>query len=155
MAPLTTHNLYPPFPLDLPTASLVSISLRALQSFASPPSSPESLEGSRLFTACLELGFFYLDLTGSELGESILREAEVLHTLQQEFFALPHEVKDEYGQDKVDPFFSYRWTKCPEGINDMWGRPGRREMYNVSRSMTLSPLRKPSLAHARFVCSYA
>ena len=128
MSPLTAHNLYPPFPTDLPTASLGSISLYALQS--SPPSLPES---SKLFTACQTLGFFYLDLTGSDLGESILREAEDLHALQQEFYALPHEVKDEYGRDRVDPFFSYRWTQCMEGVEDVWGRPGRREMYNVSQ----------------------
>lgn len=127
MLPLTTHDQYPPFPSDLPTASLEAISLDALQS--SPPS---ALESSKLFAACRELGFFYLDFNGSQLGESILREAEELHSLQQEFYALPHEVKDEYGQDKVDPFFSYRWTPCAEGVKDVWGRAGRREMYGVS-----------------------
>ena len=53
--------------------------------------------------------------------------------MQQEFYALPHEVKDVYGRDKVDPFYSYRWTQCADGIKDMWDRPGRREMYSVSR----------------------
>ena len=126
MSSRTTHDLYPPFPTDLRTASLGSISLPLLQS--SPPSLAES---SKLFMACRTLGFFYLDLTGSDLGDSILREAEDLHALQQDFYALPHEVKDEYGRDKVDPFFSYRWTQCTEGVEDIWGRPGRREMYNV------------------------
>ena len=128
MPRLTSHDHYPPFPPDLATASLEAISLSALQSF--PPSPSETYN---LFAACRQLGFFYLDLTGSEMGKSILRESEQLHEVQQEFFALPHEVKDEYGQHKLDPFFSYRWTQCPEGVKDVWGRPGRREMYNVSR----------------------
>ena len=135
MRPLTTHHLNPPFPPDLPTAPLLSISLKELQS--SQPSS--SSDSSKLFAACRDLGFFYLDLTGSELGESILLEAEKLHTLQQDFYALPHEVKDQYGQDKVDPFYSYRWTQCEKGSLDVWGRPGRREMYSV-RQRSLSRL---------------
>lgn len=120
----------PPFPSDLPTAGLVSVPLHALES--SPPSSDEC---SKLFTASRELGFFYLDLIGSELGESILCEVERLYALQQEFYALPHEVKDQYGMDKIDdPFYSYRWTQCKEGVKDVWGRSGRREMYNVSKA---------------------
>lgn len=126
MQPLTTHHLYPPFPSDLATAPLESISLHRLRT-----SDPFATECSNLFAACRNLGFFYLDLAGSELGEKIVREAEQLHILQQEFYALPHEVKDECGQDKVDPFFSYRWTACTDGVRDVWGRHGRREMYNV------------------------
>ena len=127
MPSLTTHHLYPPFPTDLPTAPLGSISLHTLQDASSSTS-----ECAKLFEACRTLGFFYLDLTGSELGESILRESEELHELQQQFYAHPHEAKDEYGQDRVDPFFSYRWTQCTNGVRDAWGRPGRREMYSVS-----------------------
>ena len=124
MPPLTTHHLYPPFPDNLPTAPLESISLFALQD-----ESPS--ESNKLFESCKDLGFFYLNLVGSTLGESILREVEALHLLQQEFYALPHETKDVYGQDKVDPFFSYRWTQCLGGVRDAWNRPGRREMYNA------------------------
>lgn len=126
MAGLTSHYLYPPFPSDLPTASLGSISLDKLQT--SPPNEDES---SRLFAACRDLGFFYLDLTTSNLGQEILREAEDIHTLQQQFYALPHADKDAYGQHVVDPFFSYRWTACADGVEDVWGRAGRREMYSV------------------------
>lgn len=125
MTPLTSHHLCPPFPSGLATASLVKVALKDLQT--SPP------EASKLFSACKNLGFFYLDLLDSELGETIVREAEELHKLQQRFYALPHEVKDQYGQDKVDSFFAYRWTKCEDGTIDVWDRPGRREMYNVSR----------------------
>lgn len=127
MSRLTTHDSYPPFPSEVPTASLVSVPLSSLQ--LSPPFSAESL---KLFAACKDLGFFYLDLLGSDLGEAILREAESLHELQQRFYALPHETKDEYGQSSVDPFYAYRFTNCADGVKDVWGRAGRREMYNVS-----------------------
>lgn len=115
VASLTTHDQYPPFPSNLRTAPLESLSLAALQRYSST-----STSFLHFFKACQELGFFYLDLTGSELGESILKEAEELHTLQQKFFALPHQVKDDYGRDKTDPFFSYRWTACPDGVKDVW-----------------------------------
>lgn len=122
----TTHHLYPPFPSDLPTAPLLSLSLRELESSAAPAEVT-----ARLFAACRDVGFFYLDLTDSALGGTILHAAEELHVLQQRFFALPHEAKDAFGQDRVDPFFAYRWTACTEGVRDAWGRAGRREMYSV------------------------
>lgn len=126
MSSLTTHHLYPPFPANVLTAPLQSISLEKLQSISSPN------EASKLFESSRTSGFFYLDLVGSELGENVLGESEQLHALQQEFYALPHEAKDEYGQDKIDPFFAYRWTQCMDDTQDVWGRKGRREMYNVS-----------------------
>jgi hypothetical protein len=80
------------FPPDLRTAPLESISLSNLEAGDQDVS-------CIFFDACRNLGFFYLDLTGSELGESIIRDAESLHALQQDFFALPHEIKDKYGRD--------------------------------------------------------
>ena len=123
----TTHHQYPPFPPGLPTAALLSISLAELQNPRT-----EQAEATRFFAACRDLGFFYLDLFGSDLGERIVVQAEELQLLQQEFYALSHEEKDLYGRDKVDPFFSYRWAPCIDGVKDVWGRPGRREMYSVS-----------------------
>lgn len=119
MSVLTTHHLYPPFPSDLPTAPLESISLQKLES-------GDAVESLTFFNSCQNLGFLYLNLLGSKLGESILANAERLHELQQEFYALPHKEKDQYGKDKVDPFFSYRWTPCSGNVQDVWARPGRR-----------------------------
>jgi isopenicillin N synthase-like dioxygenase len=119
MPPLTTHHRYPSFPVDLRAAPLKSISLDKLES-------GDDLESSKFFDSCRNLGFLYLNLLDSKLGESILSNAESLHELQQEFYALPHEAKDQYGKDKVDPFFSYRWTPCSSEVKDVWGRPGRR-----------------------------
>lgn len=119
MSLLTTHHLYPDFPADLPTAPLKSISLAKLEA-------GDESTSLAFFNACRNLGFFYLDFTGSELGEHIISDVERLHTLQQKFYALPHEVKDQYGRDKVDGFYSYRWTACHGEVKDLWNRPGRR-----------------------------
>jgi len=71
--------MLPPFPDDLPTAPLDSISLSALEDVSFP-----SAESLKLFESCRDIGFFYLACTGSQLGESILREKEKLHALQQQ-----------------------------------------------------------------------
>jgi len=71
--------MLPPFPDNLPTAPLDSISLAALEDVSSP-----SAESLKLFESCRDVGFFYLDCTGSQLGDSILREKEELHVLQQQ-----------------------------------------------------------------------
>lgn len=94
MAHLTSHHTLPPFPNDVKTAPLVSISLTKLE--AGDPA-----ESSAFFRACKQLGFFYLEMTGSTLGESIVREAEQLNEVQKEFFKLPNKVKDVYGRPHV------------------------------------------------------
>lgn len=96
----------------------------------------KDLEGSdanasaALFKACKELGFFYLDLFGSELGEKIIEEAENLNTLQKQFFELANEVKDVYGRPHLHPFYAYRYTELD--VKDEDGVPLRSENYNVS-----------------------
>lgn len=125
-----SHEACPPFPSDLPTAGLLSISLGQLQENSSS-------ESGKLFAACQDLGFFYLDLTDSDLGKAIIDNAEHLHLLQQHFYSLPHKSKDDFGQDKVDPFFAYRWTGCEGDVKDAWGRPGRREMYSVRSCLAM------------------
>lgn len=122
MAPTTTHHLYPPFPEDLPTAPLVSISLAKLEA-------SDGVESQAFFNASQELGFFYLNMDGSPLGENIVSEAEQLHKLQQEFFKLPTEEKETYAREKIDSFFGYRHGDL-KGLNDD-GTAKRNEIYNV------------------------
>ena len=126
MAPKTSHDQYPPFSSTVPTAPLVSIKLSALES-------GDASESSAFFEACKDLGFFYLDMVGSELGESIVEESEKLHALQQEFFALPRESKDVYTQEKIGPFYAYRPIEQKDLPVDKDGQPRRNESYNVSR----------------------
>lgn len=120
----TTHHLYPPFPDDITTAPLVSISLRKLQA-------GDEAESKAFFDAARNLGFFYLNLEGSTLGESIVNGAEQLQQIQQEFFKQPHEEKEEYLREKIDAFFGYRKVELEFKHED--GTPMRNEMYNVSR----------------------
>jgi isopenicillin N synthase-like dioxygenase len=122
MSHLTTHHTLPPFPMDIPTAPLVSISLSKLEN--------HNLEESTSFyKACRDLGFFYLDLNGSSLGESIVTEAEELNVVQKEFFNLPNDVKDLYGRPTLDPFYCYRYDELMVGED---GRTVRGfQNYNV------------------------
>jgi isopenicillin N synthase-like dioxygenase len=118
----TSHDQYPPFASDLHTAPLVSISLAKLES-------NDAAESSAFYEASKELGFFYLDMEGSSLGENIVSEAEQLHVVQKQFHALPNEVKEKYLREKIDPFFGYR-IFVEKTYED--GTIGRNENYNVS-----------------------
>ena len=123
MAPATSHHCYPPFPEDLTTAPLVSVSLAKLEASNGP-------ESQAFFDTCKSLGFFYLDTSGSPLGDSLVSEAEQLHELQNQFFKLPNAVKEEVAREKVDAFFGYRHGDI--GLSNDDGTPKRNESYNVS-----------------------
>jgi isopenicillin N synthase-like dioxygenase len=118
----TSHHLYPPFPEDITTAPLVSVSLSKLES-------GDETESQAFYDAAKKLGFFYLNLEGSSLGESIVKGAEKLHKLQQEFFKRPNAEKEEFSREKIDPFFGYRKAELPYKDED--GQPKRNETYNV------------------------
>lgn len=124
MAPLTSHHLLPPFGEGGKTAPLVSVSFAKLEA-------GDKEASDAFFKACKELGFFYLDMLGSELGETIVAEAEKLNTLQKEFFKLPNEVKDKYGRPHLHPFYAYRYSELDE--KDENGVPLRSENYNVRK----------------------
>lgn len=125
----TFHHLYPPFPTSLPTAPLVSVSLSALESSIS-----NATASNALYTAAKDLGFFYLSLEGSQLGEIIVAQAEQLHAVQKQFHALPNAEKEEYLREKIDKFFGYR-------ILGGWEQPdgsvGRNENYNVGAMIAI------------------
>jgi isopenicillin N synthase-like dioxygenase len=125
MQPLTSHHLLPPFPNNVKTAPLVSVKFEVLQK-------GDREASATVFNACKELGFFYLDLFGSELGENIVAEAEKLNKFQQQFFDLPNAVKDVYGRPHLHPFYAYRFNEL--AIKDEKGVPLRTESYNVSSS---------------------
>ena len=124
----TSHNQYPPFAEGLTTAPLVSISLKRLEA-------NDAAESSAFYKASKELGFFYLDMEGSALGEKIVSQAEQLHVLQKQFHRLPNELKEEYLREKIDPFFGYRILGTREQED---GTIGRNENYNVSQTKYLS-----------------
>lgn len=123
----TSHHTYPPLATSLPTAPLISISLASLES-------NDAATSAALYQASKDLGFFYLSMEGSKLGEAIVAEAEELHNVQKQFHALPNEEKEEYLREKIDPFFGYRVLG---GFEQPDGSVGRNENYNVCLSVFL------------------
>ncbi|KAK5130760.1 hypothetical protein LTR08_001705 [Meristemomyces frigidus] len=124
MALLTSHYLLPPFAEDVKIAPLVSVSLAKLEAGDNDTS-------DAFFKACRELGFFYLDMFGSELGEKIVSEAEQLNTFQKEFFKMPYKVKDKYGRPHLHPFYAYRYNDLD--VKDEDGVTLRAESYNLRK----------------------
>ena len=80
---------YPPFPNDLKTIELQTISLQKIQD-------ADAAEQDRMFEACKSWGFFYLDLSQSEQGETIAQGAEDVARVAESVMALPLEEKRKY-----------------------------------------------------------
>ena len=118
----TSHHLYPPFPEHIETAPLVSISLDKLEA-------GDEDESKAFFESAKGLGFFYLKLGDSELGQKIVNEAEQLNDLQKEFYKLPQEEREEFAREKIDAFFGYREAQLD--ATDENGEVLRNETYNV------------------------
>lgn len=122
--PETSHHTLPPFPDDIDVAPLLSISLRKLEA-------NDERESKRFFQACKDLGFFYLDMFDSDLGERIIRGAEGVNAVQQRWLKLSNAEKDKYGRPVLHDFFAYRFGEVP-GQFDANGDPLRIENYNAS-----------------------
>ena len=90
---------YPSFPNgpDFPTVPLETISLQKLLDH-------DSTEEDRVFEACKARGFFYLELAGSEEGETILKGSEDLARVGERFMALPMEEKMKFTPNKKELF---------------------------------------------------
>jgi len=121
----TCHSSYPPFDPSVETAPLVSIKLADLEA-----GKPET--SAAFWEAAQGLGFFYMDMFDSALGEKVVQGAEQLHALQQKVFALPNKEKDEYRREVVDPFFAYRPAELKvmekDGVT-----PKRTESWNIRK----------------------
>jgi hypothetical protein len=87
----------PPFPEDVPTATILPISLAKLNS-------GDDFTVKSLLDACQKLGFFFLDLTGDELGESITADIDAIFGASKEIMNLPPEVKRKYKEDPPHSF---------------------------------------------------
>ena len=125
----------PAFPNDVPTAPLLRLSLSALRS------DPEEAEA--LFKASKDLGFFYLDMRGDELGEHLLAESDKLFGVGKELFAEGAEKLMNYDYSKGEKNEDGTWKegRAPtymgykhvgKGVTDAQGNRDRNEFYNVS-----------------------
>lgn len=108
----------PPFPNDVPTAPLLTLSFDKLQK-------NDSQEIKRLVRACEDLGFFYLDLRGP--GDRILNDADKLFKIGEELYDLPLEEKQKYDFMHKNSYFGYKGFGA--NIVDRTGRTDRNEFY--------------------------
>lgn len=119
----------PPFPRDVPIAPLLRLSLQRLLD-------GDEDERERLWQACTELGFFYLDLRGAYShdpidvdGSGFLDEADNLFKVAEEFYALPVHEKQKYDLKDQGSYFGYKGYGS--GVIDKAGLKDRNEFYNV------------------------
>jgi isopenicillin N synthase-like dioxygenase len=112
----------PPFPDNAPTAPLLSLSLKSLLD-------SDQTESKRFFDACKDIGFFYLDLRGTEVGESLLNDADRLFRVGVQFFDLPVEEKSKYDFSVQKSYFGYKGYGA--NVVDKQGSLDRNEFYNV------------------------
>ena len=81
-----------PFPDDVPTIPMCTISLEDLRS-------GDERTTQRMFIACQELGIFLLDLHGDEVGARLMREIDELFRVGKDIMGLPEDVKQQYLHD--------------------------------------------------------
>ncbi|OQD81453.1 hypothetical protein PENANT_c027G06759 [Penicillium antarcticum] len=114
----------PPFPDDIATAPLLRLSLGKL--IAGDPS-----EYANLFQASSDIGFFYLDLSDSEQGSSLLGDADTLFKLGERLFELSLDEKKKYDFSRQNSYFGYKAQGV--AVVDKQGNLDRNEFYNVSK----------------------
>ncbi|KAL2830787.1 hypothetical protein BDW59DRAFT_140839 [Aspergillus cavernicola] len=117
------HGL-PPFPVDVPTAPLLRLSLKNLLA-------QNEAEVQSLSKACEELGFFYLDLSDAGAISQILDNADKLFHVGTKLFELPLEEKQRYDFSGQKSYFGYKAQGV--GVVDRQGNLDRNEFYNVSK----------------------
>jgi hypothetical protein len=123
----------PPFPSDIPTAPLLRLSLARLRT--------EQDESDALFKAAKELGFFYFDMRGDQLGEALLDESEKLFGVERELYSMDEEELMKHDYSHIEPWRSYFGYKgLGKGVIDTKGTRDRNQFYNVR-----VPLPLPSL----------
>ncbi|KAK4697940.1 hypothetical protein P7C71_g212, partial [Lecanoromycetidae sp. Uapishka_2] len=118
------HKTSPPFPDGVPFVPLLRISLLKLLT-------DDEKESKRLYAACKDLGFFYLDLEGSSKGQSILEDANKLFSVGEQLFDLELEEKQSYEFSGQKSYYGYKGYGT--SIIDKTGILDRNEFYNVSK----------------------
>ncbi|KAI5861492.1 putative oxidoreductase [Durotheca rogersii] len=123
-----TPDLYPPFPTDVPTVELETISLSKLLA-------GDAAEQDRVFKACAGRGFFYLALAGNETGDALLRGSEEIARVGERVFKLPLEEKMQHRMGKT--LFGYKYAGS--SVADRTGARDTAEFFNVSKNDMIVP----------------
>lgn len=131
----------PPFPTDVPTAPLVRLSLSSLRTSQD--------EANALFKAAKELGFFYLDMRGDELGEKLLSESDTLFHVGRAMYQLDETELAKFDYSHIEPWRSYFGYKgLGKGVVDTKGTRDRNQFYNAPKDDSLDQSEDP-LAHPK------
>ncbi|KAL7629865.1 hypothetical protein AAE478_001388 [Parahypoxylon ruwenzoriense] len=125
-----TPELYPPFPSDVPTVDLQTISLAKILG-------GDAAEEDRVFQACVGRGFFYLSLSGCVTGETILRGADEITHTGERIFKLPLDQKMQYRMGKGKSLFGYKYAGST--VTDRLGTPDTAEFFNVAKNDMIVP----------------
>lgn len=133
---------YPPFPSGLPTVQLETISLSKLLA-------RDAEEQTRVFDICKGRGFFYLDLSGSAAGDTIVQGADAIARAGERTFALPLDEKMGYLMGATGPagkprqLFGYKQVGATladkaTGVRDT------AEFFNVAKDDMTAPCADPA-----------
>ncbi|KAH9903977.1 Clavaminate synthase-like protein [Xylariomycetidae sp. FL2044] len=149
MASETLFKDIPPFPDDVPVASMSTIPLERLRR-------ADGQTEEDVLTACKEVGFFLLDLRGDDLGNRLIHEIDQLFPVCQETTNLPDEVKEKHQNDIPRSFLGFKPLGQAKTEKD---EPDRYEMFNIGQDglMATVPLQSlpPSLyRHLPLIISY-
>jgi isopenicillin N synthase-like dioxygenase len=115
----------PPFPDNVPTVPIARISLSKI--LANDPN-----EGASALEACRTHGFFYLDLTSSPQGETLIQQSEDLLQLSYNAFNHPLESKREHALVKGVSLFGYKEAGTVKQT-DPNHRPDTTEFFNIAK----------------------
>jgi isopenicillin N synthase-like dioxygenase len=106
MASTKTFGGTPPFPEDVPVATMYTISLAQLRA-------GDSSAASDVLRACQELGFFSLDLNQDPFGEEVIHEVDTLFAAGKDIMNLPVAVKEQFLHDPPKSFLGYVCNPSP------------------------------------------
>lgn len=115
----------PPFPSDIPTAPIARISLQSL--LASEPFACGSV-----LEACRTHGFFYLDLSSTPIGTSLLTASTRLHETAHRVFDHDPDYKTAHDLIKGVSLFGYKRAGTVKAT-DPTLRPDSIEFFNIAK----------------------
>ncbi|KAI0164620.1 Clavaminate synthase-like protein [Xylariaceae sp. FL1272] len=129
-----TPDQYPSFPEGFPTVELETISLTKLLVDRDPA------EEDRVFGICKGRGFFYLDLAGCEVGDTIAKGADQIAAVAEDAFALPLDEKMKYAYHKQGAGGSLDGYKMVGAtVTDKDGTKDTAEFFNITKNEMIVP----------------
>ncbi|KAL8888830.1 MAG: hypothetical protein Q9192_006113 [Flavoplaca navasiana] len=113
----------PPFPSDVPVIELECLSFTKLLA-------NDAAECQRLFQACQYIGFFLVNLRGSDEGETMLKHAERAFDLTEQIHRVDQDTLKRYSFKPPADLFGYK-SAGDMKLED--GSPDRMAFYNLSQ----------------------